>query len=466
MSGIARRAALGAALAFLLAACAGTAQRAPEPAEQAPAGEAPEAPPAPTPPIPVTMNDVAIDYVKLVLALGERDPGYVDAYYGPGEWKEQAAHDATDAADIGRQAQRLIQALDALPPDPAENPTADAVLLELRKRYLRNQLGALSARAAVLQGLKLSFDDEARALYDVAPPHYAEADFEPVLKELDKLLPQEPGTLSERYNRYMDRYAVPRDKLDAVMRAAIGEARQRAQQHLALPPGEHFELAFVTGKPWSAYNWYQGGYASRIEVNTDQPIGINRVIQLASHEGYPGHHVYNALLEQALVRQHGWPEYQVYALYSPQSFIAEGSADCGMDLAFPGPDRLAFERQLFKLAGLPVREVVTYDRIAEAGKSLGPAVLEGARRYLDGQADAEATKAWLERYALYSPSRAAQRLAFFDQYRSYIVNYSYGEELVRRAVEKRGGAMAGSDAQWAAFQRLLSTPRVPSDLDD
>ena len=36
------------------------------------------------------MNDIAERYVKLVLALGQHDADYVDAYYGPPEWKQQA----------------------------------------------------------------------------------------------------------------------------------------------------------------------------------------------------------------------------------------------------------------------------------------------------------------------------------------------------------------------------------------
>ena len=76
-----------------------------------------------------------------------------------------------------------------------------------------------------------------------------------------------------------------------------------------------------------------------IQVNTDLPIFVDRAIDLACHEGYPGHHVYNVLLEKALVRDRGWPEYQVYALFSPQSLIAEGTANYGIEVAFPPADR-------------------------------------------------------------------------------------------------------------------------------
>ncbi|HWY26025.1 MAG TPA: hypothetical protein VNX47_13955 [Nevskia sp.] len=419
------------------------------------------APPAVAPLPDMSMNEIAVSYVKLVLALGELDEGYVDAYYGPPEWRDQAKAQKLDAAQIEAQAQRLIARLLANAPEAV---TGDAELGALRKSYLKNQLGALSARAAMLQGRKFSFDDEALALYDIAAPHYAEQDFTPALKQLDALLPKGPGTLAARYNAYLERYAVPKDKLQSVMHAAIGYAQLHVRAHLALPQGEHFELALVSDKPWSAYNWYQGNFYSRIEVNADLPVSIIRIIQLASHEGYPGHHVYNSLLEQNLVRGQGWPEYQVYPLYSPQSFIAEGSADYGVELTFPEAQRLNFERELFDLAGFDAAQVETYDRIMRAAKALRPAEIEAARRYLDGRMDAESAANWLQIYSLASPERAKQRIAFFDHYRSYIINYSYGEELVRHHVEAEGGAEIGSDAQWKAFIRLLGTPRVPTEL--
>ena len=34
--------------------------------------------------------NIAERYVKLVLAMGEHDADYVDAYYGPPEWREAA----------------------------------------------------------------------------------------------------------------------------------------------------------------------------------------------------------------------------------------------------------------------------------------------------------------------------------------------------------------------------------------
>ena len=128
----------------------------------------------------------------------------------------------------------------------------------------------------------------------------------------------------------------------------------------------------MTDKSWSGYNWYQGNYRSLIQINTDLPIYIDRAIDLACHEGYPGHHVYNVLLEQQLVRGRGWQEFTVYPLFSPQSLIAEGTANYGIEVAFPDDERRAFERDvLFPAAGLDASQVEQFYEIAELVEKLG-----------------------------------------------------------------------------------------------
>lgn len=405
----------------------------------------------------LTLDQIAEGYVKLVLAVGIHDPDYVDAYYGPAEWQEQALAQQQSLLAIRNVLARLYRDLPAAPDDGNTEPA----MVELRKRFLRNQLAAMRTRIRILEGWDPGFDDESLSLYDISAPSYDREHFSPMLTAMDQLLPPGPGLLGERYSRYMAQFAVPADRLEVVMRTAIGEARERTMQHIALPQGERFELSFVSDKPWTAYNWYQGGYVSRIEINTDQPISINRAIVLASHEGYPGHHVYNVLTEQQLVKDRGWVEFQVYPLFSPQSFIAEGSADFGMDLAFPAEARLDLTRRLFELCGFDVSEVERYDAIVQAAKLTGEATIEGGRRYLEGQASREEALNWLETYALESPSRAEQRLAFFDKYGAYIINYAYGEQVVRAYVEQRSGSTEADGAQWQVFSRLLSEPRTP-----
>lgn len=408
-------------------------------------------------PATASMNPLAEDYVKLVLALGTHDEGYVDAYYGPPEWRTAETEAPRSLPQIEADAEALIVRLVAV--DTAQREP----IIERRREYLLTQTRAVLAYARRLQGTALRFDAEAQALYGVAPPHYREADFEPALARLAALLPGE-GSLTLRYNAYLDRYNVPRDRLEALMHDAITETQRRTVSHMPLPLGERFELTLVQDQPWSAYNWYQGQYLSRIEVNTDLPVSIQRVLVLAAHEGYPGHHAYNASLEVNLVRDRGWVEYMVYPLYSPQSLIAEGSADYGIALAFPGVEREQFVAELMRRAGFDPAEAAHYLQVIDAAQDLAPAAIEVAHRYLDGDMARETASAWLQRYALASKERAEQRLKFIERYRSYIINYSYGEQLVRGYVEGLAGAETGSDAQWQVYFDLLSTPHTPAEL--
>ena len=50
------------------------------------------------------MNAVAERYAHLVLALGQHDPDYVDAFYGPPEWKTQAEKEKKSLDAIGAEA--------------------------------------------------------------------------------------------------------------------------------------------------------------------------------------------------------------------------------------------------------------------------------------------------------------------------------------------------------------------------
>jgi len=62
------------------------------------------------------------------------------------------------------------------------------------------------------------------------------------------------------------------------------------------------------------------------------------------------------------------------------------------------------------------------------------------------------------------PDRAEQRVRFIDKYRSYIINYNLGKDLVRRYIEGRGGTPDRPVRRWEEFEKLLSSPRLPSNL--
>jgi hypothetical protein len=404
-----------------------------------------------------TMDSIAENYVKLVLAVGQHDADYVDAYYGPPEWKKESDAVKAPLDSLTAQAAELLAAANAQREPPDE-------MSRLRLQYLQRQLGAVAARLRMLKGERLSFDEESKALYDAVAPTLPEAHFQAILDKLEKRFPGS-GPLVARYDAYRSGFAIPRERVDAVFQAAIKACRERTLKHVTLPSEEQFTLEYVTNKSWSGYNWYQGGFRSLIQVNTDLSIYIDRAIDLACHEGYPGHHVYNALLEKHLVKDRGWVEFTVYPLFSPQSLIAEGTANFGIEVAFPGAERLAFERTvLFPAAGLDPARAAEYYEVQGMVEQLSYAGNEAARRYLNGEIDAAKATAWLERYALMPRERAAQRVRFFDQYRSYVINYNLGKDMVRRFIESRGGTAANPVKRWEEFEKLLSSPRLPSGL--
>jgi hypothetical protein len=405
-----------------------------------------------------SLNRIAETYTKLVLAVGQYDADYVDAYFGPKEWLVEAKAKKQSLDAIMQTARPLIIQLEEL------NSRHKEDILQLRHQYLKKQIASLIARVEVLNGKKLSFDEEAKAYYDVEPPTFREEHFQKIVAELDTLVPGK-GSIPERVENYRRQFTIAPDTLDKVFSAAIYECRMRTKKYIILPENETFRLEYVHNKSWSGYNWYKGNNESLIQINTDLPIFMERAVDIAAHEGYPGHHVYNCLLETAFARKFGWVEFTVYPLFSSQSLIAEGTANFGIEVAFPGKERMEFERdRLFSLARLDKNQAENYSQVQALVAKLSYADNEAARRYLDGEFSREDTAQWLVNYTLMSPERAQQRTRFFDQYRSYVINYNFGLDMVKQYIVRRGGTEDKPAKRWEEFTKLISSPRLPSGL--
>jgi hypothetical protein len=407
------------------------------------------------------MNSIAERYAHLVLSLGQHDPDYVDAFYGPAEWKTQAQKEKKSLDAIGQEAAELIATLTKTP----GAATSGDEMVKLRREYLQKQISALAARVRMLKGERLKFDGESRALYDAVAPTFPDSHFDQIIAQLEAKIPGK-SPLWERYETWRKPFVIPKEKLDTVFQLAIRECRARTLAHVALPPNESFTVEYVTNKPWGGYNWYKGNFHSVIQVNTDLPIYIDRAVDLAAHEGYPGHHVYNSLLEKNLVRDRGWVEFSVYALFSPQSLVAEGTANFGRDVAFPTKtERIKFEKEvLFPAAGIDSKRADEYYAVQDLMKQLDFATNEAARRLINGEIDEHAAQQWLEKYAVMEPPRAQRQIKFIKRYRSYVINYNLGEDMVRSYIEKRSGT--APEKRWSEFAKLLSSPRLPSGITE
>ena len=399
-----------------------------------------------------SLNAIAQDYVIMTLEIGEREDGYVDAYHGPPEWAQTARANPRTVDQLRTAAAALSQRLERL---PTRGLSQDEIQ---RREYLIAHVRAAETRLVMIAGGELSFADEAEGLFGVRPETPPLSTYDETLARIDALIPG-PGPLHERVAAFRAGYVIPTDRLEAVMGAAIEECKARTAARFDLPEGERFTLEFVTDQPWSGYNWYQGDAVSLIQINTDLPIYIDRAVDLGCHEGYPGHRVYNALLERAFVDERGWMEMSVYPLYSPMSFIAEGSANYGIDLAFPGEERARFEAEvLYPLAGLDPVTAPAQAELLELMRGLRRAEYTTASNYLAGRIDRETAVDQLQHYGLTARDRAEQRLSFIERYRSYVINYGLGRDMVQAWVEAQGGD------PWVVTERLLSSQILPTDL--
>jgi hypothetical protein len=168
------------------------------------------------------------------------------------------------------------------------------------------------------------------------------------------------------------------------------------------------------------------------------------------------------MVEERLARKKGWKEYEVNPLYSPTSVLSEGSANYGIDLAFPAAERLAFERDiLYPMAGLDPNSAEAFWKMQQMTEALSGARLTIAKMYLDDAVTRAQALELTQKYLLLSPARAEQSVKFTDHYRSYVINYGWGKDLVRAYIE-RGNP--DPTERWRRMEKILSEPTVPADL--
>jgi hypothetical protein len=89
-----------------------------------------------------------------------------------------------------------------------------------------------------------------------------------------------------------------------------------------------------------------------------------------------------------------------------------------------------------------------------------------AKMYLDGEIGRAKAVDLTQKYLLLSPARAEQSVAFTDHYRSYVINYGWGKDLVSDYIERSGAQGMKPDAKtrWERMEKILSEPTMPADL--
>jgi hypothetical protein len=385
-------------------------------------------------------------YLLLGLRLDRHVPGYVDAYGGPPELREQADSETPravaaleeDVADLQRELPR--QGYDAQ-----------------RRGFLEKQLRAMETMARKLAGQAFSYSEEVERCFDIQPQRVDEEVFVAAHAEMDRLLPGD-GTLVERLAAYRDQFIVPKETARALIDAALPELRRRTRELISLPEGEEVEIQLVSGQPWSAYNWYLGGGLSRIEFNTDLPLRASSLLETLAHEAYPGHHTEGVLKERLLYLERGYAEAAIAPLNTPSNVINEGIGDVGLRVILGDEERLRWKNEVFyPVAGIGAVDVERALRLERAGDGL---------RFVSGNAalllhaegrPAEEVVAYIERYGLRKREEAEHSLRFIESplFRAYIFCYATGRMLIEQAAARTGDLRG-------LFCRLLREQWTPS----
>ncbi|HEY7792371.1 MAG TPA: hypothetical protein VIA10_00025, partial [Gaiellaceae bacterium] len=246
-------------------------------------------------------------YLRLGLRLGRHVDGLVDAYYGPPELA------AGVEAEAPVEPARLAAEATSLDADLAAGDLAGE-----RREWLRDQARGLETYARVLAGDVVSYADEIEGCYGIRPGRADEGSLAAAQARLDDLLPGD-GPLAARYTAWRNGQVVPSDRVERLLGEVVAALRAWTGELVELPDGESVEIESVTNEPWTAFNYYRGGLASRIAVNRDLPISAMLLLELAAHETYPGHHTEHACKEQRLVRSLGRLEESILLVPTPQS---------------------------------------------------------------------------------------------------------------------------------------------------
>jgi hypothetical protein len=402
-------------------------------------------------------DPVARDYILLALRLDQHIPGLVDGYFGPASLK------ATVDMEQGRSPARLRDDAAAL-----RDRLAGEVAEPDRRAWLHDQLVALETQAAALAGDALPYLEHVARCFAFVPSRRPDEGFEAAALAIAELLPGD-APLAERLTAWDARFEVPVERLPPVVDWLVGRFRVSAATQFGLPDGEDLRVSFVTGQPWGAYNWFDGGRRSRVDINTDLPGRAQGLIETVAHETFPGHHLEHAWKEADLVDTRGRLEASILLINTPECLISEGLADLGVRFAVPPAEHVDLLIELFERAGLPIaadpraaREAAERTHALVGPRAALSAIGGSAAilRHADGHTHDEVL-AYLREVGRYAPDRAAKRLEFIEHplWRTYVFVYAEGEALLGRWLESVPQA-----EQADRFARLLHEQVTPASV--
>ena len=377
---------------------------------------------------------------------------FVEAYYGPSEWRFQVESESELAAsELVHQAMMLADAL------PAQG------FVPNRVTYLGKHVKAMEILCRKLSGEYFSLREEAGFYLDIHPEWTREEEFEKAHALYEKVLPGN-GSLAERLRTYRTELAYPEEHMNDLSQSidmAFAEARRRTSSFIELPDGEAIEIQYLAEWEYDAAAYYKGNFRTQIVMNVASTAAyISRLFDhKVCHEGYPGHHTEYGLKEKYLYLDEGYIEQSICLTLCPQCVIQEGIAMLAHEMIFAeGEAEQWLVEHIYRPLHKDVDAIVLL-RIRQASQILG-SVWDNAALLLDEGRSEQEVAHYFTKYMLLEEKRAAQMVTHLKhpiRGRNELT-YANGQKLMRPWLQ-------GADMH-AVFRRFLTEQFTPSQLEE
>ncbi|MGZ8562542.1 MAG: hypothetical protein ACXWWU_02865 [Candidatus Limnocylindria bacterium] len=340
------------------------------------------------------MDEIGRRYLLLVLRLGRHLPDLIGSYNGPTELAEAVAGEAPSPAE-----ELHLEAL-ALAAEVAERLGGSGTD-DRRRAWLVDQLAAVAASARLSAGEEIGFVDLVEELYGIAAEGEPAATFDSAQLHLAEILPP-GGTLAARLAEHDRSVSLPAEVALRALRKMSNALRQRTIRDVWLPDGESVDFVAGGEQAGGFAATYVGGLRSRIELSPGRPLSLDRLMRLAGHEAYPGHHAEHAAKEALLIRERGLGEAMVTCRFTPAEAISESLAELGRGLVLDDQELSGVLRRLVRDLGVAIpdaaveREVMVSRARSQLGRASANAALMA---WHEGVPQAE-VGSWLANVAL------------------------------------------------------------------
>jgi hypothetical protein len=391
--------------------------------------------------------DLVTEYLKLGLRFDRVVDGFVDAYTGDPALRQQVADEPDpDPADLSRQAAALSAAI------------ADAGLSAPRAAFVEAHLDALTVAGRRLAGESMSFIDEVHSYFQVRIEEVDTDVYAAAHDEISAILGGS-GPVAQRLSAFRVAETCPPELVERAVQTVAAALRERVAgpTGLAALP-EHIDFEIARDVAWSGFNYYLGGFRSRVAVNADIGHRMSQFGVLVAHECYPGHHTEHCRKEDLLVDRGGEAEHTIFLVNTPQCLMAEGLGDLALTAAVgDGWGRWLAE----VLDGIgPAFDPDVVEALEVASRPLNTVRQNAAILLHDRGADPEDVVAYQQRWAMSSEEQARQRMRFLTDplWRAYTSTYVEGDRLLRPWLIARSPETTALQR----FQRLLDEPLTPA----